>query len=322
MSESKVDFDDELDDEFEIEFEDDTPEEDKGKPKAPENASDEDDDLPTEDELAQYSQSSQKRIRQLTKKFHDERRAKEAIARERDQATNFAKTKLSETETLRKQLNQVASGAVNVHKEKISGEITDLKAKLAQAVDMGNGKEVAELTEKIADAKESLRVAQDAEKSIQDSSKQVDQPVDESNPANWPDSRKKWADQNKSWFGVDEEMTAVAYATHAKLVKAGVVPDTEEYYGKLTKRVKELFPDKFADKEDDSVDDVVEDEKPAPRKAAPRAAPVSNSIIKRETRNGKTVFKLSESQRALCKRLGITPQQYIAEANRVGRDDD
>jgi len=312
-----VDLDEELDDDLEIEFEDDTPDEDKGKDRAPEDASDDDDDLPDDEELRLYSKDGQKRIRQLTKKFHDERRAKEAIARERDEAATFARVKLSEAETLRKQLTTVANGAVAVHKDKYTAELADLKAKLAQAVDEGNGKEVAELTEKISEARDNIRQTKEAEETIKRNAEaQPTHTADPADPKNWPETRRKWAEQNKSWFGIDEEMTAVAYATHGKLAKAGVVLDSPEYYNKLTNRIKELFPDKFED-----TDSGEEIEVPAPRKAAPKAAG-GGGLIKTVVKGGKKIYQLTESQRAMCRRMGITPQQYIAEVNRMGKDDE
>jgi hypothetical protein len=75
----------EVDDGVEIEVVDDTPEVDRNRKPArpPEDVTDE--------ELDEYSEKVQKRIKGLSRGYHDERRAKEAALRERQELERYAR---------------------------------------------------------------------------------------------------------------------------------------------------------------------------------------------------------------------------------------
>ena len=94
----------ELDDSgFELEIVDDTPEEDKGKPRRAEDAEAQ---IPEDDEIANYSERVQKRIKQLKFEFHEERRRKEEASRLREEAVNYARNITEENKKLRKSLEE------------------------------------------------------------------------------------------------------------------------------------------------------------------------------------------------------------------------
>ena len=78
----------------EIEVVDDTPERDRNKTPS-------DFKEPDEKELTRYSNNVKKRISQLQKLIHDERRAKEAALREREELERFARPLYEENEKLR-----------------------------------------------------------------------------------------------------------------------------------------------------------------------------------------------------------------------------
>lgn len=59
------------DDKLEIDIVDDTPPEDRNRPRRPDGA---EPDIPTDEEIEQYSANVQKRIKQLKYEFHEERR--------------------------------------------------------------------------------------------------------------------------------------------------------------------------------------------------------------------------------------------------------
>ena len=70
----------EEEDDFDIEIVDDTPQADQGR-----QASEPPEEV-TDEELEGYSSKVKKRINKIQKGYHDERRAKEAAAREREEA--------------------------------------------------------------------------------------------------------------------------------------------------------------------------------------------------------------------------------------------
>ena len=97
----------------------------------------------------------------------------------------------------------------------------------------------------------------------------------------------KWASENQ-WFGTDEEMTSLAYGLHEKLVKNGYDPTSDEYYQKVNARMREKFPENF---------------EPPQQRRTSAVAPVSRSTAPNK-------ITLTQSEVALAKQLGITPELY------------
>ena len=85
----------EQDNEVEVEVVDDTPKADRGR-----KASKPPEDL-TDDELEDYSDKVRKRIQHFSKGYHDERRAKEASQRERQEMEAYAKALVDENNQLK-----------------------------------------------------------------------------------------------------------------------------------------------------------------------------------------------------------------------------
>jgi hypothetical protein len=115
-------------------------------------------------------------------------------------------------------------------------------------------------------------------------------------------------DTNSSWFGTDEEMTGFAYGVHEHLVKSGVTPSSEDYYTKLNGRLREVFPDRF---EETDGDDDLKIEVDKPKKATPLKKPIVASA-RRSGSKARTV-RLTATQVALARRLGITAKEYAEE---------
>jgi predicted RND superfamily exporter protein len=107
----------------------------------------------------------------------------------------------------------------------------------------------------------------------------------------------RWQERNP-WFGQDEEMTASALGLHEKLKRNGVVIGSDEYYTTIDKTIRKRFPENFEEQEE---------VRETPRaKASTVVAPATRST------NAKKV-KLTTSQVALAKKLGLTPEQYVKE---------
>ncbi len=307
VKESDLEVEIEDEDDFEIEIEDDTPEEDRGRARAPDEENDNDD--PDDDELKQYSAGAAKRIKTLTRKRHEERRAKEDKERQLNEA-------LGMVQKLRGQLNGAAKHIVTSSKEQLTNDLKTTKEALAAAVEVGDGAKVAELSDQVTDIRTKLNGTLHAEKEMEQRGN--DATPDPNDQSTWPEARKRWAKNNSDWFHKDRRMTAFVYGVHQELIlDKGIKPDTEEYFEAIDEAMREQFPKRFKAEEVDEY----EDEAPAPRRATPRVANFdSGSKGSESKKGGKKVIRLTKSQVELCNRLGITPQQYIKEQNELGND--
>ena len=218
------------DDGFEIEVIDDTPEEDKGKPRRAEDAEPQ---VPSDDEVEKYSEGVQRRIKQLKFEFHEERRRKEEAARLQDEALRYAEQMQEENEQLRKTLEQGEGVLVNQAKGRVTAEIDKAKIAYKTAYESGDPDALIEAQAKLSE----LQV----EKSRYDNYKPRPRPEPEPEPLYEQENIEppkpsemgmKWAEKN-TWFQNDPEMTGYAFGVHEKLIKSGVAPDTEEYYSKI-----------------------------------------------------------------------------------------
>lgn len=284
MAEEYENEDTDLNDDIEIEIVDDTPEEDQGRVKLKE------DDDDNEEEIESYSKGVQKRINQIQHKYHDERRAKEALERQNAEAIRIAQTILQENEQLKSTLTW---GHQEYTKEAASR--LDYAHKIAQdkyrnAFETGDTDGVLEAQDELTELANQKRqlatlVPPIPQKTLQQQNNDVYIPQQSVPEAPLRDYKAEdWAGKNP-WFGKDEEMTAFAYGLHEKLVKSGVDPTSDEYYQKVDSRIREVFPKNFDRKKSSPVASVG-------RTTAPRKVTLNNSEI------------------AIAKRLGITPELY------------
>ncbi len=269
-----------------------------GKP--PEEISDE--------ELDEYSEKVQKRIKSLARGYHDERRAKEAAFRERQEYERLAQQLVEENKRLKGTVSKNQEAIVEQAKRTVAAELADAKRAYKQAYEAGDSDALLEAQDKLTNAKiKSDRIHNLKISSLQDSGTPVKtetttrDEVENDVPAPVVDERaNEWA-QSNTWFGTDDEMTSFALGLHTKLVKEGISPQSDEYYERIDSRMRQVFPDNFEDTEEDFV---------TPRKSANVVAPATRSIAPKKIR-------LTQTQVAIAKRLGLTPQQY---AEQVAKD--
>ena len=284
------------DDGFEIEVVDDTPEEDKGKPRRAEGA---DPKVPDDDEIQSYSEGVQKRIKQLKFEYHEERRAKEEAARLQEEALKYAQQVQQENQRLLKTLEDGEGVLVNQAKGRVAAELDKAKAAYKAAYETGDPDALIEAQEKLTMLQnEKMRYEnyKPQPRQQQAPQPQYQQPTPEPNRPS--DRALQWAQRN-DWFEKDSEMTGYAYGLHEKLVKSGVAPDTEEYYNQIDNAVRRVFPDRFDD---------VSFEETAPQRQA-------GNVVAPAARSGKKPRKvqLTSTQVSLAKRLGLSNEQYAAQ---------
>ena len=106
---------------------------------------------------------------------------------------------------------------------------------------------------------------------------------------------KKWAEEN-SWFGTDEVMTNAAITIHNNISQEGIEVDSDEYYNEVNSRLRKYFPDSF---------DAAKDE---PKKETTK--PVQTVASAGRSQQGRRTVKLTKSQVAIAKRLGVPLEEY------------
>lgn len=284
---------------LEIEIVDDTPEEDRGRPRRPEGAAPE---VPADDELENYSEGVKKRISKLKYEFHEERRRAEEAIRLQQEAIVFAQRQQQEIDRMRQQLQRGDEALVTQAQQRMKTELEQAQAKMKAAYEAGDSDGVVAANTRIAELK-----AEEAKFSIY-RPRPAPQPAQPAPPQpvqtpyqpqiTPPSSRAKdWATRNP-WFMRNEEMTALALGVHERSIKQGVAPDSEEYYNAIDTAVRHRFPEMFSDAEES-----------APRrKSGSVVAPGGRSTAAAPRR-----VTLTATQVALAKRLGLTPEQYAAQ---------
>ena len=288
-------------DDFEVEIEDDTPPEDQGKtPSDPEFV-----ESLERDELDEYSAEAKKKIAGFRKIYHDERRKADAADRERQEALDIAKKLYEENKALKGKVNSSEAVAVDSFKTSAEQELAMAKKEYRDAYESGDGDKLVEAQEKMTTAKIKLdrvfdatqnlnqrRALQEQENDVQISQQPVQQPIRDTKAQGWQ--------EKNSWFGQDDEMTSLALGLHEKLVKQNgmAYATTDEYYKRIDETMRKRFPENFED---------VDDEKPQ-SKAKPSTVVASAS---RSTSSKKV--RLTTSQQAIAKKLGLTNEQYARE---------
>ena len=307
MSENKQEMEDYAfpdDEKIEIEVEDDTPKEDRGRnPSQPEFV-----ESLENDELDEYSEAAKQKIAGFRKIYHDERRAKDEADRERQEALNFAKQLLEENKALKGKVSHTESFAVDSIKTGAEQELEMAKKLYREAYEAGDADKLVDAQEKMTTARIKMDRAQSASEDIkqrralQERENEVQIPQQSQKPVR--DSKAvSWQEKN-SWFGQDDEMTSLALGLHEKLVKQNgmAYATTDEYYKRIDETMRKRFPENFEDVEDDKTT--------ARTKPSTVVAPASRST------SSKTV-RLKTSQLSIAKKLGLTPEQYARELNKM-----
>ncbi len=284
---------------IDLEIEDDTPPEDKGKEPLPKDKVEELEN----DTLEDYSERVKQRMAQLKKVWHDERRAKEAADRERQEAIRFAQQIAEENKRLKTTLTSGEETYIQTLKTSLEQQLESAKRDYREAYNAGETDRIIEAQQKMNDAQLRLSQAQQYEPKFKSSLQDAENPVyipQNEQPSFKPDDKAlKWQESNE-WFGKDEEMTSLALGLHEKLVRSGISPTSDEYYRRIDSTMQKRFPEYFGDA-------TLDEETPAQRtKPSTVVAPATRSTAPKKVR-------LTKTQVALAKKFGLTPEQYARE---------
>lgn len=295
-TEDSFDVDIEGEEDIELEVVDDTPEEDRGrKPLAKEV------DDPTDEEIEQYGDKVKTRIKELTHARHDERRAKEAAHREKEEALRLAQQILEENKRLKEYVESGTKSYAEMLKAKTEMELQLARDKFKSAQESYDTDEMVAAQEALADAKMRFEQAKQFNPApLQTQNYEVYREQTAVQPPKLDDRTLRWQQKNQ-WFGTPgyEELTSFALGLHQKLINQGITPQVnpDEYYGRIDARMREVFPDVFGE---------TPKAQAQAKKPATVVAPASRSS------SGKKV-QLTTTQLAIAKKFGLSPKQY-AEA--------
>ena len=251
-----------------------------------------------EDEHEEYSQSVKKRIDRLTKKMRE-------AERQREEALKYAQGVQSEAEKIKAKLNAVDQGYLTEYGGRITAEMASAQEAFKRAIAVGDPeatleaqKKLTELqfaTSKLEEAKrmQARRAPQQENEQQYQQQPQQQQYQQPQQQATRPDPRaEEWAEKN-DWFGNDNTMTFAAYGIHKQLVDEAFDPTSDDYYDELDKRIRAEFPHKFSDTG-------------SKRRTAQTVAGVSRT----SSSNGRRQVKLTPSQVAIAKKLGVPLEEY------------
>ena len=254
------------------------------------------------DELQDYSEGVQKRIAKLTKKWRE-------AERQKDEALVYARSVLTEKDKAEQKLSKIEPNLLKTTEDSIKSGLESAKAKLTAAREAGDINAEVEAQSLISEyAYKQVRfVEAKAEQELYNQKKQTEVQQPQVNlqqrqqaAQGTPDPKaESWATKN-SWFGQDSAMTYTAFDLHKKLTEQeGFDPQSDEYYSEIDRRIRLEFPQKFVTTE--------------PTETAKPVQTVASA--KRSTKTGRKTVRLTPSQVAIAKKLGVPLEEYAKQLN-------
>jgi len=242
-----------------------------------------------DEELEEYSQSVKRRIDKLTRKMREAERREQA-------AIEYAKQIQEENKNLQATTINTSRERVSSDEASVASTETLLNTALKQAMEAGDVEKQVEAQQKMAQLaieKERLRIRKN-KLAQQEQAEQTEKPVEDvlkepQQQQKAPDPKaQEWAEDNK-WFGNDRAMTYTAMSFHDDLVAEGFDATSDEYYNEIDRRIRKEFPQKFEDQ------------------SKPRQT-VASAV--RKSASGRRTVKLTPSQVAIAKKLGVPLEEY------------
>ena len=263
------------------------------------------------DDLEEFSGEVKKKLLQMKKVYHDERRAKDLADKERQEAVDFAKKILEENKKLKTKLSAGEQTLVSSYKDNVTRELEDAKRAYKEAYDSGDGDLLVDAQEKLTEVK---MKAQELERYKPEFSQEALQ--SEENEVQIPQTQRldsktqAWLDKN-SWYGTDDDMSYLAMGIHRRLEREGVAIGSDHYYGVIDKEMRQRFPEKFGISEETKYSSEVET-KPSTKSSKPSTvvAPATRSTSPKKVR-------LTATQLQLAKKFNLTPEQYARELTKL-----
>jgi len=246
-------------------------------------------------DLSEYSESVKKRISKLTNRFREEERQKQS-------ALEYAESIKKQNEELKQKLDKLDTTYVGEFDNRVSAQAQAAKEAYKKALEAGDADALYEAQQNISRVAmeeqklKDLKASKEEVKAETNGATPPPSPPPSAPPPQKPDPRaEQWAQENE-WFGKDQTMTYAAFGIHKSLIEEeGIDPNTEEYYTELDNRIKTEFPHKF---------------KETKKSSGPRVASAGATASKSVSPKGRRTVKLTPSQIAIAKRLGVPLEEY------------
>ena len=272
-----------------------TPEEDEAPVK---EAKAEPEKSSGDEELDSYSKGVQNRIKKLTEKYRQEERDKA-------EALRISQQLMEENKKLKTRMQALDTGYLSEYGTRLQSQTDAAKRAYKEAYEAGDTDRMLEAQQALSNiAIETQRYNTAKTRAEQQAKMQVqrqEQPVQQQQVAQQPQQPKpdpraqSWAEKN-DWFGQDKVMTASAFAIHQQLVdEEGFDPQSDEYYTEVDKRIRSEFPHKF---------------QTAKKSGGGSQVASAGNSASRSNKQGRRSVKLTHSQVAIAKKLGVPLEEY------------
>ena len=244
-----------------------------------------------ESELNEYSDGVKKRIDKLTYRMRE-------AERQREEAVKLAKQMAEQNAQLQTKLQSSDSTLVNEYASRVESQKEQARKALKEAKELGDAEAIALATEAVEktslEEQNAQRLKQRQQRpAAQQPQQAVQQPQQQNlQPAPVDPRAEQWAEENP-WFGENEGMTYAAMGIHQKLLGEGVPPNTKHYYDRVNSEIRELFPQQFADET---------------KNVKSPVAGASRGVG--SAKKGSRSVKLTPSQMAIAKRIGVPYEEY------------
>jgi hypothetical protein len=254
--------------------------------------------LDKKSELDEYSENVKKRIAKLTHKIRE-------AERQREEAIQFAQSVKREKDSIENRLYKTDERYISEFQNRVKSTLDNAKIALKAAINAGDvdaqvaaQQTIAELTLESA----RLNAAKASQENLpREPQREVNITPQQAVQQPQTDPKaEEWAIKNP-WFGNDAAMTYTAFEMHKKLVEEeGFDPKSDEYYNEIDKRIRVEFPHKFGTKEDNNTTE----------RAKPAQTVASASRPTQTGRSNKKTVRLTPSQVAIARRLGVPLEEY------------
>jgi hypothetical protein len=248
--------------------------------------------------LEDYSTGVQSRIAKLTRKMREAERREQA-------ALQYAGAIEAKRKLDKSRFDKIDSDYQTKFETNVKTGLEAAQRDLAVSIENGDAAAQVEANKKIAQlAFENAKLEQ------RKTTKPVEQetPVQLSDGGNLPRQTPRslpqadpmaedWATKNE-WFGKDRAMTFTAFEIHKDLVeKEGYDPMSNEYYEEVDKRIRVDFAHKFGNNDTKQTNRAVQ----------------SVASANRSTKPGRKTVRLTSSQVAIAKKLGVPLEEYAKQ---------